>query len=114
VLIRLTALSRQSPRESWTAPSLALIPQRLSFLELLPIFKPELSGTYDQFPRHIANGRLLTKTQHLPPHKDRHSIRRLARSQVASRLGRPFQGPQMGEPAHGLAIQRRRHAGHPS
>jgi hypothetical protein len=45
VLIRLTAPSRQFPRESWTAPSPALIFQRLSFLELPPIFKPELSGT---------------------------------------------------------------------
>jgi hypothetical protein len=47
VLIRLTAPSRQFPRESWTAPSPVLIFQRLSCLEHLSISKPELSGTYD-------------------------------------------------------------------
>jgi hypothetical protein len=69
VLIRLTAPSRQSPRESWTAPSLVLISQPLSFLELPPIFKPELSGTYDQFPRHKSNARILTKNSIYRPAK---------------------------------------------
>lgn len=59
-----------------------------------------------------SSGKRLTNDQHLSPHKDRHPIRRLARTQVAHRLGCSLQGPQMGEPAHGLAVVRRRHAGH--
>lgn len=46
----------------------------------------------------------LTMSQHLPPRKDRHPVRRLARPHMAYGLGRPVQGPQVGEPAHGLAI----------
>lgn len=47
--------------------------------------------------------------QHLQAHQDSHTIRRLERLTLADGLGRPPQGPPMGEPTHGLAVVGRLH-----
>ena len=81
--MRLAVPSHQFPRESWMAPSLASTLPPLFFLAHPQISRPGLSGTNDPFYMHVSRGKPLTEIQHLPPHKDRHSIRRLARTQVA-------------------------------